>query len=186
MSLQVEEQTADYTGMITEIDYQEYIRFDGTDQDAILPMLVESSIRQAEAYCNSTFGLKTFKALFEVDECKHTLNLPFAPILSVESVYYVDLEGVESLLTLNTDYYIRGLGRKYLILNTARYGGSILVNYTAGNATPANVNPQVKKGILTILSEAFEVRGNSIIAASVSIVSQNSKVELSHFRNNVI
>ena len=186
MAVQVEEQTADYTGMITETDYQEYLRFDGTDQDAILPTLVNSAIRQAEAYCNATFGLKTYEALFEMDDCKHTLYLPFAPILSVESAAYVALDGTETNLTLNTDYYIRGLSKKYLIINKPYYSGSILVKYTAGNAVPANVNPLVKREMLKILDESFEIRGNSIIAASVALVPQSSKVGLALFRNNVL
>jgi uncharacterized phiE125 gp8 family phage protein len=186
MSLQVEEITADYTNMIVEADYQEYIRYDGTDQAALMPILIESAIRQAEAYCNATFGLKTYEALFSNVISGCNIYLPFAPILSVESVSVVDLEGAETLLVLNTGYYIQGLSRKYLILTGITSYSSILVKYTSGIATPANVNKTVKEGILTILSENFENREDGIIGEGVSKLPRNSKVKLAPFRNIVL
>lgn len=193
MALQVQENTADYTGMITAQEYEQYIRFDGTDQDLVMPILVESSIRAAEDYCNATFGLKTFTALFDNVLSGCNLYLPFAPIISVESVKRVSEDGIETSLVLGTDYYVKGLTRKYLVIistgtitNGAYTLPSYKIDYTAGNATPANVNVKVKDAILGIMEESFENRGQSIVGESVNIIPQNSKVKLGPYRNSVL
>ena len=62
--IQIQEQSADYTNLITDALFQEWLRFDGSDQNEVKTMLIESAIRMAEQYCNATFGNKTYKALY--------------------------------------------------------------------------------------------------------------------------
>tara|TARA_R110002020_G_scaffold231553_2_gene442746 strand:+ start:7198 stop:7761 length:564 start_codon:yes stop_codon:yes gene_type:complete len=186
MALQVEELTADYTGMINEADYQEYIRYDGTDQSTILPIMVESAIRQAESYCNASFGLKTYKLQKTDYNIACDIYLPFAPILSVSGVNVISEDGNTTALVLGTDYRVGGLNRKYISLlsGLVSLNSIVEVEYTAGTAIPANINPQIKEGILTILSENFENRMEGL-EGSVSKMLRNSKVKLAPFRNNV-
>ena len=152
MALQVQELTANYTGMITEADYQEYLRYDGTDQATVLPLMVESAIRQAESYCGASFGLKTYKIQKTDYNIACDIYLPFAPILSVSGVNVISEDGTTTALVLGTDYRVGGLNRKYitLLFNSGLVSlNSILeVEYAAGTASPPNINPQIKEGIL--------------------------------------
>ena len=187
MALQVQEVTADYTGMINEADYQEYLRYDGTDQATILPLMVESAIRQAERYCTASFGLKTYKMQKTDYNISCDIYLPFAPILSVTSASIIAQDGSSTALVVGTDYIVGGLNRKYISLLSGLVSlNSILeVEYSAGTATPANVNPQVKEGILTILSENFESRMEGLEGSSIAKMPRSSVVKLAPFRNNV-
>lgn len=181
MSIQVDELTADYTGLISDAEREEYQRYNGTDQVNILPVLIESAIRQAEGYCNASFGNKTFDCLIEAIGGR-MYPLPFAPILAVSAVVRVDADGTETAITLNSGYTVLGLSRKYLIFSGT---GMYKVSYSAGNAIPANVNPQVKNGILTILSECFENREDATSDPVVAL-SRNSRVKLAPFRNKIL
>lgn len=188
MSIQTQEVTADFTGMIAEADYQEFIRYDGTDQSVILPTLIESAIRQAEGYCNASFGLKTFiyQRQDYISGCPY--YLPFAPILAVSAVKVIAQDGTETALSEGLDYVLGGLGRKYVTLLSANYSSSysvLQIEYSAGTAIPANVNLQVKEGILTILSENFENRMDGI-EGSIGKMPRNSIVKLAPFRNNIL
>lgn len=187
MALQVQELTADYAGMITEADYQEYLRYDGTDQATILPTMVESAIRQAEAYCNASFGLKTYKIQKQDYNISCDIYLPYAPILAVSSVSIISIDGTVTALVDGTDYILGGLNRKYISLISGLFNvNSILeVEYSAGTAIPANINGQIKEGILTILSENFENRMNASEGGNIGKMPLNSKVKLEPFRNNI-
>lgn len=185
MSIQVEEVSADYTGMIVEADYQEYIRFDGTDQATIMPTLVESAIRQAEAYCNASFGSKSYVYQNADVDLGCDYYLPFAPVRQVTAVKHIATDGTETVLTEGTNYVVGGLSRKYISFLSAPSTGAINVEYTTGNLDPANVNKQVKEGILQILSENFENRAEAVIGEGVAMFPRSSRVKLASFRNNV-
>lgn len=191
MSIQVEELTADYTGMILEADYQEYIRFDGTDQNTIMPMLIESAIRQAEAYCNASFGAKTYEYQRQVFTSGCAYYLPYAPIRTVSDVKIIAANGTTTALSEGVDYIIGGLKRKYITLlnvSVSSINSVLSVEYSSGNADPANVNLQVKEGILKILSENFENRMEGIEGGRIGIskTPRNSKVILAPFRNIIL
>lgn len=187
MALQVQEITANYTGMITEADYQEYLRYDGTDQATVLPLMVESAIRQAESYCGASFGLKTYKIQKTDFNIACDIYLPFAPILSVSSVSIISQDGTVTPLVLGADYRVGGLDRKYITLlsNSVDINSVLEVEYSAGTASPPNVNPQVKEGILTILSENFENRMEGLDGGNISKMPRNSVVKLAPFRNKI-
>jgi hypothetical protein len=181
MSLQVEELTADYTGMITDAEREEFQRYDGTDQSNILPVLIESAIRQAEGYCQATFGTKTFNMLIDAVAGRR-YPIPFAPILAVSAVVSVDRDGDITAKTLNTGYFVGGLQRKYIsFASSCQYK----VSYSAGILDPADINKRTKEGILTILSECFEKREDSTSEPVVKL-SRNSMVKLAPFRNKIL
>ena len=173
--------------MITEADYQEYLRYDGTDQATVLPLMVESAIRQAESYCGASFGLKTYKIQKTDFNIACDIYLPFAPILSVSSVSIISQDGTVTPLVLGADYRVGGLDRKYITLlyNSVGINSILEVEYSAGTASPPNVNSQVKECILTILSENFENRMEGLDGGNISKMPRNSVVKLAPFRNKI-
>lgn len=180
MAIQVEILSEDFTGLITETQYQEYLRFDGTDQSEVLPFMVVSAIKMAEHFCNASFGTKTIA--YQNDSVIAGLKywLPFPKINSITSV---KLNGVA--LAEGTDYVIGGLQNKYLIFIGG--GSSVTTNvyeveYSAGYATPSDVDGGIKEGILGILSENFENRQDSI-GGGVHVLPRNSQVKLQPYKN---
>ena len=192
MALEVVENSADYTGMITEAEYQEYLRFDGSDQSEVINTFIESAIREAEAYCNASFGNKSFTVHYNQVTTGKALYLPFAPILNVTSVKRIKSDGTETELVLNSDYYLQGLKRKYITIvsqteSTNTYTTpSYLVSYSAGNITPSNTNAKIKEAILQIMSDNFENRDDIMVGSSVVKLGRTSMSKLAPYRNNVL
>lgn len=181
MSVQIEVLTEDYTGIISEAEYQEYLRFDGTDQDNVLPLMVTSAINMAEHHCNATIGNKTFK--YQNDKVCQGLKY-WLPYPKVNAITSVTLNG--NALTEDTHYTVGGLKNKYIIFNT---GGEINgrelfeVEYSAGYTNALDVPKGIKEAVLGILSENFENRQDGVMGSNVSIMPRNSIVMLAPYKN---
>lgn len=179
----------DYTGLIPLADAKEYLRFDGTDQDVILPVLINASIKLAEAYTQQSFGNKNIIVEFIGLETLERVKLPLGYHRTVNSVSRVDEDGTETVLTLNDDYTVTGLNQKFIRILSATFSTvnvdstpSYRVDYDAGPAVPATVDDGVKNAIYKILSDSFDNRENSITGMSVADLSQDAKLMLNDFR----
>ena len=181
MAVQVQEVSADYTDMISEAEYQEFLRYDGSDQDNVLPIMLESAIRQAEQYCNASFGNKEYIALFDNAEGGRRYYLPFGKIRAVNTVYSIDSDNVATEIT--TGFTVYGLDRKYIVFISA---GMYRVEYTAGNATPSDVDKAVKAAILQILSESWERRDEVLVGESLAMIPRPAATKLSPYRLNIL
>jgi len=63
-----------------------------------------------ERYTGKSFGEKTINVFFHADEIiNDKVELPYGPHKSITSVSSINQEGTVTALTLNTDYYSRGL-----------------------------------------------------------------------------
>ena len=190
--VQVEELTYDYTALISDDLFQEWLRYDGTDQATVKPVLLEAAIRSAEDYCNAAFGTKTFAAQFDNVCVGKKYFLPYGNIVSVDAAVRVDGYGNEVALTLNTDYFVNGLKDKFIRIPTERYstGGNDFIaykfTYTSGYADPADVNASIKQAILQIAAENFENREDSVLGESVSVFPDSSRIKLNPFRKRVL
>lgn len=83
--------------------------------------LIDDMIIEVRAYFEKVTGLsfieKTYQVLFKHDDKPYIL--PVSPVISVESVKTVDIEGTEDTLTLNSDYYKRGLYKIEIITDAS-------------------------------------------------------------------
>lgn len=180
--LQVKELSADYTNLITQADYQQFMRDDDTTQANVIAIMVESAIRQAEAICNASFGTKTYTMYRDTIKGGKKIYLPFAPVRSINEVAKVDPKtGAETVIT--TGFATFGLDRKYMVFNV---DGIYKVTYATGYATPASADPRVKEAILQILSENWERRDQILVGTIRTIVPQHAAIKLGPFRNNIL
>jgi uncharacterized phiE125 gp8 family phage protein len=193
MSLQISETSADYTGLISDTVFQEWLRFDGSDQDNIKTIIIEGAIREAEAFCQRTFGDKTLVVLYDCIERYKKYYLPLAPVRSVSEVLKIDADGTETTLVNGTDYYIQGITGKWITFVKKNYttSGSTVpptykITYTAGNADPSTVPNDIKRLILHDVAEHFENREENIIDGSATILQNNSKKLLQKYRTRVL
>lgn len=180
--LQVKELSADYTNLITQDDYQQFMRDDDTTQSNVIAIMVESAIRQAEAICNASFGTKTYAVYKDGVKGGEKLYLPFAPVRSITEVAKVNQNtGAETVIT--TGFATFGMDRKWMVFDA---DGIYKITYATGYATPANVDKRVKEAILQILSENWERRDQILVGTIRTIVPQNAAIKLGPFRNNIL
>ena len=193
MSVQISETSADYTGLISDSVFEEWLRFDGSDQDNIKTIIIEGAIREAEAFCQRTFGDKTLVVLYDNIERGKRYYLPLSPVRTVSEVLRIDGDGTETELTEGTDFYIQGITAKWITFVKQNYTLSVngvlptyKITYTAGNADPSDVPNDIKRLILHDVAEHFENREDNIVDGSVTVLSNNSKKLLKKYRTRVL
>jgi len=89
----------------------------GTDttEDALIASMVKAARQLIEEHCDRSLGEKTIDIFFHSDEIQaKRVRLPGGPHGDFTHVKSIDQEGTETTLTLNTDYYKRGLQFKEL------------------------------------------------------------------------
>ena len=93
-----------------------YLRIDYTDDDTLLTLLIQSARERCESICNRKFISQVWRVYY--DKITKRFELPYAPILGVANFKLIYLDQ-ESLLTLNSDYYILNEGGDAFVILTA-------------------------------------------------------------------
>lgn len=137
-------------------DVAQFIKF--SDSVAAEQTLIENMIKACrqhfERKCGLSFKERTYETLFRPFDAPFIL--PVMPIISVDKVETVDYQGTKTELTLNSDYYKRGLYQVEIqtsavtgLKNPWRDGESsydLLVTYKAGYGhTDTEVLPEALK-----------------------------------------
>ena len=84
----------------------------GTDatEDAEITSMIKAAREMIERYCDLSLGEKTIEVFFHSDEiAAKRARLPAGPHGTIEYVKRVNQQGTATTLTLNSDYYKRGL-----------------------------------------------------------------------------
>ncbi|TSA54096.1 MAG: hypothetical protein D4R45_04490 [Planctomycetaceae bacterium] len=87
-----------------------FIKFEdtsNTSEIALIMSMIASVRTHFERRTGLSFMEKTYETLFKIDD--KPFVLPIQPIISVDKVELVDQYGEKTELTLDTDYYKRGL-----------------------------------------------------------------------------
>jgi uncharacterized phiE125 gp8 family phage protein len=96
-------------------DIAGFLKYEDGDEDELA--LIDSMIKTARALFEQITGRsfveKTYVVYFKHDNRPYIL--PLVPVISVDSVKEVDIDGTETTLTLNSDYYKKGLYEVELI-----------------------------------------------------------------------
>ncbi len=124
---------------ISLVEAKLHLRVDSVTEDALITSLIAAARQWCESYEGSSYIIRDYK-LF-LDGFYDFIQLPYGPIISVESVQYYDSAGVlqtlaESVYTVDTDSLP---GRIYLAYNqfwpaTQSIPKAVIINYTAGVA----------------------------------------------------
>jgi len=162
-----------------------------TADDAIVEALIIGARIAAEQYCNRTFCTKTLELwIDEVVGSSYELELPYPPHQSIISVMSLDAKEVETELTLNKDYYKKGLTAFILQINNPLFNNifgqsaaQIKVKYVAGYLqTGAFQCPQMVVDCMkSIIANNYEFR-EDFQETSIALIPQDVKTRLNPFK----
>lgn len=159
---------------LSEAKHQLQLLDSEVDDHELISSLVASGREFCEEYTHRLFverqvvvGLPTFSSV---------INLPHAPVSAITSIYYLDSDGVDTLLA--ADQYELFSDKDEAFLAPA-YGlswpscrvreNSVRITYTAGLAADAATVPQrVKTAIKLYLADLYNNREENVIGVSVS------------------
>lgn len=122
------------TEPVTTAKVRQFIKHsDDSDTDEI--SLIEDMIKGVRVHIENRTGLclaeKTLVEYFFKEETGEYV-LSFAPVISVDDVKLLDIEETSSDLTLNDDYYLRGLYERILLTDEVGAAEQLKVTYKAG------------------------------------------------------
>lgn len=145
--------------------------------DSIIETLYIPAAREwCEFYSGRLLATQTVELALDAFPTASRFYLPIGPVQSVESVVYLDADGVEQSMVLGTDYSVRAYnGRASIYLPdgvawptpmTYRYGErAVFVRYVAGYMTESPetfpLPRSSRAAILLVLGHLYENRENS-------------------------
>lgn len=142
-----------------------------TIEDTLIGIMIQAARTWIEERTGRAIVRQTITFQVSDDELAILeIVLPFYPVVSITSVKRVDQEGTKTTLTLNSDYYVRGLAEKTIQLNrswaTGIVGGmnyqDIEVIYEAGESINASTPAPLKLAIMKLTAENYVNREDSV------------------------
>lgn len=150
---------------------------DITDQDSVIMLLIGAMREYAENLTGRAFAPRTLETRFDSFPDSGILELPFAPLLSVESVSYIDSGG--SLVELagsptgfETDTHSEP-GNLFPLFgsswpSTAEQPGAVRVRYTAGYSSFSAIPRSLKLWMQARIATLYENREQIIVGSIVA------------------
>ncbi len=191
MNLQVRIKTDMATEPVSSAEAKLFCKVTGVAEDSIFTILIGAARRALEKYTSCSFGEKTIHATWVEKPEDNILELPYGPIISVDKVYLIDVEGTETEQVLNDDYYVSGDQDAMIQISQMWSSGvvvtsSVRVEYTAGygHANTETLPADLKLAILKQVATDYEFREN-ISTEGNSVLSNNVKSLASPYRKVV-
>jgi uncharacterized phiE125 gp8 family phage protein len=167
--------TAPTLPVVTLEEAKRHLRVDHDDDDALISGMIAAATNHLDPAGNGWLGRalrpQTWEMRLDNFPCG-PIQLPYPPLISVESVKYDDSDGVERTATFGTDYRVFQGGDWKSRLEPV-YGGSwpwarcdhetVRVRYTAGYApadgdTPDALPATIKAAILLMVGDLYAFR----------------------------
>lgn len=156
------------TEPVTLADAKAHLRVDGTDEDAYITSLIGVALVAAEERLERTLVSTTWR--LTLDGFPDAIKLTMPPIVSVQSLTYLDAAGVQQTLApadyvldavSEPGYLVPAPGKAWPSTQSGRIN-TVTVDYTAGyGATAADVPAPIKHWILLSIGEMFMNREGS-------------------------
>ncbi len=130
-------------------EIKNFLRIDFDDDDNLLKELLKTAVKQCELYISKSLSEKNYK--LSVYECAtNTLNLPYPPVISVNSITIIDKynNNIEY-----TNYLLDTISNKIIFRNLPNNFYRIDIIYTSGYT---KIPDDIKQGILFHISKMYE------------------------------
>ncbi len=139
-----------------------HLRVDGSDENALIEGLIAAATSHLDG-APGVLGRCLLEQRWAVswDEFDDVLNVPLAPVLSIDAVHYVDGDGVSRTLD-DVAYSVLLVGGARIHSDnwpaTARRPGAVTVEFTAGYGDAADVPQPIKQAILLLVGHWYANR----------------------------
>jgi uncharacterized phiE125 gp8 family phage protein len=147
-----------------------------TGEDTYLGTLITTARRQVERYLKRALITQTWKVLY--DCWRYELQIPFPPLVSVQSVKYYNTEGTLITPTFSTLFWTvtsedpgRLIKKFDVTLPELQEGrpDAIEISFTAGYGAAADVPTEIKHAIKLWVTDLYEHRGTVAIGRGMVV-----------------
>jgi uncharacterized phiE125 gp8 family phage protein len=162
---------------VTVEEARSHCRIDGNQDDEILFALSKAAREYAEAYTGRSFVNTTWE--LKVDQFPLYFQLPKAPLVSVTSITYIDIQGNTQTLPANTYQVVNDAGpfaqpgKIFQAYNetwpsSRGYINDVRIRYVAGYGAPTDVPPAIKAAIKLMIAHLYENREATLTGTIVT------------------
>ena len=157
---------------VTVNELRTHCRIDGNTEDELLYTLGRSAREYVEAYTGRALVSQTWELRF--DQFPLYINLPKAPLASITSITYIDLEGNTQTLASSAYQLVASSGdfsqpgRVFQAYNqtwpsSRGHYDDVRVRYVAGYGTPNDVPYALKAAIKLMTAHLYENREATVV-----------------------
>jgi uncharacterized phiE125 gp8 family phage protein len=155
-----------------------HCRIDTNVEDTLLREMITAATEYVETRTKMVTVKRTFETrLNRFPSYGRMIDLPAWPLISVESVKYVNPDGVLTTMTVDVDYRVRAdihPGKLECITDTRVWPdtqdiGYVLVEYTAGYATVPLVPARAKQAVRMLVGHWYENRESVVIGGGAPL-----------------
>lgn len=147
------------------LEVKTFLNLTGNDHDAMLETLIGMATEWAEKTTSRVLLPKTVKQYWDQWPACVTWELGLTPVATVSSVQYLDEDGATQTWSA-TNYTADTKSTPARIFPTdsadypalGNYPNAVIVTYTAGYATPADVPDSIKSAMLQKIAFVYEQR----------------------------
>ena len=149
-------------------DAKQWLRVDGTAEDELISALITSARLVVEAHTRLLFVTQTWRALYDNWPSGEAIQIPLAPLLSLDSVKVYDAAGVGSIIPAASyvlDYSPMGARMAFLTTPPApgrKLAGIELQMILGFGPAAADVPPTLRQAIKMLAARWFENRGDAL------------------------
>ena len=144
--------TAPTSEPITLAEAKAHMSISDSAQDGVIPARISAARQWAEDYTGRSFITRTLE--LAVDSFEDEMELPHGPVSAIESIKYLDSDGVEQTLSTSV-YYLDdyalvptvNLAPDQSWPDTQSIKNAVKIRYTAGYGTALNVPEKVRFAI---------------------------------------
>ena len=150
-------------------DAKANMRVTDSSEDALIGTLIAAARQMAENLLGRALITQTWRKT--IDAFADAIELPYAPVIAVTSVKYLDLDGAQQTLSTNS-YYLDNRSEPawlvpaygYVWPDTLLTANAVEVTYTAGYGVDGTAVPAaIKQWILLAVGAMFENREAFVI-----------------------
>jgi uncharacterized phiE125 gp8 family phage protein len=168
-------ETAPSEEPVTLDELRDHCRVFGTAEDDLLVLRGKAARRWCEAFTFRQFVTATFR--LSLDGFPREFSLPRPPLVSVEEITYIDVDGVEQELD-DSAYRVDTVGEPGRVQpaygtcwpSARRVAGSVQVVLDAGFGAAAAVPEEFKAAILIVAADLHLHREDTIVGASIATI----------------
>lgn len=160
---------------------RQFCRIRTDDQNAVIQRNIRTAREWVETFCRRALVSRELQLTLDAWPADGEIELPQAPLVSVEEVRYLDTANAWQTLVANTHYRVLGAGmidvpgRIVSAVNTSwpsllAHPEAVEIDFTAGYGTADQVPDTFKEAILVLVSDMFEHREETITGTSVATI----------------
>jgi uncharacterized phiE125 gp8 family phage protein len=169
---------------ISLTEAKEHLRVDFDDEDSSIAAMIKAATLAIQNRCDRTLMPTTWDLVLDAwPTCPEYIRLPRPPLISVESVNYVDPDGMEVELD-QSEYEVDTSSLHGWVVPVSTSGwpsiketiNAVRVRFVAGYALTDDSPPEVgvpepiRMAIKLMLSDFYEQRGSVVVGTSVSSI----------------